>query len=127
LNKGDEYPFSINLSGLKNEKIDFKILLKIDVNFVKSSGQTKHSYIKLYVLNSLDQVIDVDIAPEFGLMLNDKKNEKEIDGFKFPSTVYSFQEKEFLNYFENPTYKLDLQPNNCREFVLSKEQKVISY
>lgn len=127
LNKGDEYPLTVDWSGLKNEKIDFRILLKIDVNFVKSAGQTQHTYIKLYDLNSLDQVIDVGIAPEFGLMLNDKKNEKDIDGFKFPSTVYPFQEKAFLNYFENPTYRLDLQPNNCREFILTKEQKVINY
>lgn len=127
LQRNDEHPFTVDWSGFKKEKIDFKILLKIEVNFVKATGKTSHSYIKLYVLNSLDQVIDVGIAPEFGLMLNDKKNEKDIDGFKFPSAVYPFQEKEFLNYFENPTYRLDLQPNNCQEFILTKEQKVINY
>jgi len=127
LQRNTEHPFTVDLSGLKNEKIDFKILLKIDVNFVKTAGKTSHSYIKLYVLNSLNQVIDVDIAPEFGLTLNDKKNEKDIDGFKFPSTVYPFQEKEFLNYFENPTTEFELQSNNCQEFALSKEQRVINY
>ena len=131
LKKGGIYPLTVDFSNLENIVLNpdsSKILLKVDVNFVKTTSQINHSYIKLYVLNSFGKnVVDVDVAPTFALSLNDKKEEKEIEGLGFPSFVYPFQEEEFLEYFERPSSKLDLTPSTCREFTLSKEQKVITY
>lgn len=132
LHKDQEYPFTVDFSSLDNTRLipeGSRILLKIDVNFVKSASQTRHSYIKLYTLYSFGgDVLDIDVAPEYAIALTDKKNEKkDADGFKFPAAVYPFKEEEFLKYFEHSTYKLDLLPSSCREFTLLKEQKVISY
>jgi hypothetical protein len=131
LKEGGEYPFVVDFSNLKNAILkpkNTRILLKVDVNFVKSASQTSHSYIKLYSLNLLgENVVDVNLAPDLVLALNDQGEEKEIDGFKFPAAVYPFREEEFLNYFKNPTRDLDLLPSACREFILLQEQKFISY
>ncbi|OGG54853.1 hypothetical protein A3C20_00345 [Candidatus Kaiserbacteria bacterium RIFCSPHIGHO2_02_FULL_55_25] len=131
LREGEAYPFDldlVHLNEIQSTSDDAIILLKIDVNFVKSASQSNHSYVKLLVLNSFDgNALDPNIAPTLAMGLADRKEEVAWEGFKFPSLLHPFQEEEFLKYFEVPTPDLDLTPSGCREFRLSKELRTIYY
>lgn len=131
LREGERYPFSIDFSSLRNTQLipnNSRILLKVDVNFVKTVNHSNYNYVKLYMLNAFEEyVVDIEIAPTLALGLNDKKEEKEAEGFKIPSFIHPFQEEEFLNYFEKPSPELDLTTGACKEFTLSKELKTIFY
>jgi len=131
LKQSEEYPFNLDFSKLKNvtySSENSRILLKIDVNFVKSIGKTSHSDIKLYILDpSNDVAIDVVTAPEFSFPLADKKNELQLGQYKVPSLVYPFIEQEFLDFFSKPTYRLDFPPFGCTNFSLLKKERVIIY
>lgn len=70
---------------------------------------------------------DVEADPQSVLALNDVKNATEVDGYTLPSSVYPFQEDEFIDYFKRAPDELDFLPSSCREFPLSKGSGGISY
>ena len=130
LAKNETHDFSFNYGEISRaylEPKDSKVLLKVDVRYVKSSSQLDYNYTKLYVVSLFgEQIIDVNKAPDYALSLNDLKNNKVIGGFARPAFVYPFREEEFLNYFSEVPNDLDFF-SVCPEFRLEKIDRMISY
>jgi hypothetical protein len=139
LTKGERYPIIIDFGNLKNIKLDpqdSKILLRININYIKAINETNYNYTKLYSLSGYfhvggdpnkQDIVDVAVAPDFVLGLVDKENSKEVSGFNIPSFIYPFREKELIEYFEKSINKLDLVPSACEEFSFKKTEKIITY